>query len=73
MIRNVPFVPCRIIKAVTAGGVSLRARGENYYHESLVMKALCGRSGGEEEKAKKLYTAITDSPNGVMQWIRSHW
>lgn len=23
--------------------------------------------------AKKLYTAITNSPNGVMQWIRSHW
>ena len=25
------------------------------------------------QKAKKLYSAITDSSNGVMQWIRSHW
>ncbi len=24
-------------------------------------------------KAKKLYAAITDNPNGVMQWIRAHW
>jgi HEPN domain-containing protein len=25
------------------------------------------------QKARKLYSAITDSPNGVMQWIMSHW
>jgi hypothetical protein len=25
------------------------------------------------QKAKKLYAAITDKPNGVMQWIRAHW
>ncbi len=25
------------------------------------------------QKGKKLYTAISDDPNGVMQWIRSHW
>jgi hypothetical protein len=24
-------------------------------------------------KAKKLYAAITDNLNGVMQWIRAHW
>ncbi len=24
-------------------------------------------------KAKKLYAAITDKPNGVMQWIRARW
>jgi hypothetical protein len=24
-------------------------------------------------KAKRLYRAITDTPNGVMQWIRAHW
>jgi hypothetical protein len=24
-------------------------------------------------KAKKLYAAIADKPNGVMQWIRGHW
>jgi HEPN domain-containing protein len=24
-------------------------------------------------KAKKLYKAITDKPNGVMSWVRSHW
>ena len=24
-------------------------------------------------KAKKLYAAITQKPNGVMQWIRAHW
>ena len=24
-------------------------------------------------KAKKLYAAITDKPNGVMPWIRAHW
>jgi hypothetical protein len=25
------------------------------------------------QKAKRLYRAITDNPNGVMQWIRAHW
>ncbi len=25
------------------------------------------------QKAKKLYSAITDNLNGVMQWIRVHW
>jgi hypothetical protein len=25
------------------------------------------------QKAKKLYNAITDNSNGVMQWIRAHW
>jgi len=25
------------------------------------------------QKAKKRYVAITDNPNGVMQWIRVHW
>jgi HEPN domain-containing protein len=25
------------------------------------------------QKAKKLYAAITDHPNGVMSWIRIHW
>jgi hypothetical protein len=25
------------------------------------------------QRATKLSTAITDNPNGVMQWIRSHW
>jgi HEPN domain-containing protein len=25
------------------------------------------------QKAKKLYAAITDKPNGVMQWIRARW
>jgi hypothetical protein len=25
------------------------------------------------QKAKRLYAAITDSPNGVMQWIRARW
>jgi hypothetical protein len=25
------------------------------------------------QKAKKLYDAITDNANGVMQWIRVHW
>jgi hypothetical protein len=25
------------------------------------------------QKAKKMYKAITNSPNGVMQWIRAHW
>jgi HEPN domain-containing protein len=25
------------------------------------------------QKAKKLYAAITDKPDGVMQWIRAHW
>jgi len=25
------------------------------------------------QKAKRLYAAITDQPNGVMQWIRGHW
>ncbi len=25
------------------------------------------------QKAKKLYNAITDDPNGVMPWIRAHW
>jgi HEPN domain-containing protein len=25
------------------------------------------------QKAKKLYRAITDTTNGVMQWIRAHW
>lgn len=24
-------------------------------------------------QAKKLYAAITDKPNGVMQWIKGHW
>ena len=24
-------------------------------------------------KAKKLFRAITDNTNGVMQWVRSHW
>jgi hypothetical protein len=24
-------------------------------------------------RAKKLYSAITDDPNGVMQWIKAHW
>ncbi len=24
-------------------------------------------------KAKQLFAAITDKPNGVMQWIRAHW
>ncbi len=24
-------------------------------------------------QAKKLYAAIADQPNGVMQWIRGHW
>jgi HEPN domain-containing protein len=26
-----------------------------------------------EALAKKLYAAIADKPNGVMQWIRDHW
>jgi len=25
------------------------------------------------QKAKRLYAAITDKPNGVMQWIRARW
>src|SRR5262249_8480621 len=25
------------------------------------------------QKAKKLYGAIADRANGVMQWIRAHW
>jgi HEPN domain-containing protein len=25
------------------------------------------------QRAKKLYAAITDHPNGVMPWIRAHW
>jgi HEPN domain-containing protein len=25
------------------------------------------------QKAKKLYDAITDNSNGVMQWIKAHW
>ena len=25
------------------------------------------------QKAKKLYDAITDNANGVMQWIRARW
>ena len=25
------------------------------------------------QRARKLYAAITDNPNGVMQWIRAHW
>lgn len=25
------------------------------------------------QKAKKLYAALADQPNGVMQWIRAHW
>ena len=25
------------------------------------------------QKAKKLYNAITDTTNGVMQWIRARW
>ncbi len=25
------------------------------------------------QKAKKLYEAITDPPNGVMSWIKAHW
>jgi hypothetical protein len=25
------------------------------------------------QKAKKLYAAITDNPNGVMRWIRARW
>lgn len=26
-----------------------------------------------KKMAKKLYTAITNKPNGVMQWIKAHW
>jgi len=26
-----------------------------------------------EVMAEKLYAAITNNPNGVMQWIRAHW
>ena len=26
-----------------------------------------------EVVANELYSAITDTPNGVMQWIRAHW
>lgn len=25
------------------------------------------------DKAKKLFIAITDKPNGVMQWMKDHW
>jgi len=25
------------------------------------------------QKAKQLYAAIADKPNGVMQWIKAHW
>jgi hypothetical protein len=25
------------------------------------------------QKAKKLYSAVVDHPNGVMPWIRGHW
>jgi hypothetical protein len=36
----------------------------------------CGPLAGAlavNQKAKKLYAAIADKPDGVMQWIRAHW
>jgi hypothetical protein len=30
-------------------------------------------SNATHQKAKKLYSAITDTTNGVMPWIRNHW
>ncbi len=67
LVKQANLEPSRAADVVTTP-----ALGRNW----LVVKDWNERARYEtksHQKAKKLYTAISDNPNRVMQWIRSHW
>jgi hypothetical protein len=51
---------CRIVRATSPNVRDNRGEESRYRNTT-------------RQKAEKLYAAITDNANGVMQWIRTRW